>query len=58
MVEQYCHLVRMCFKCCPLKLMPGGTIILVFGYAFLYMALDLYGGKILSSGTGELKVPL
>ena len=33
-----------------------GTVILVFGYAYSYLALDLYGGTILSSGSGELKL--
>ncbi|KAI1892741.1 hypothetical protein AGOR_G00136660 [Albula goreensis] len=29
-----------------------GLIITVFGYAYSYLALDLYGGSLLSSGTG------
>ena len=40
---------------CLLKLVIlVGTIILVFGYAYSYLALDLYGGTILSSGSGIL----
>lgn len=29
-----------------------GTVIFVFGYAYSYVALDLYGGVVLSSGSG------
>lgn len=29
-----------------------GLTILTFGYSYSYLALDLYGGKVLSSGTG------
>ncbi|XP_036389755.1 protein RFT1 homolog [Megalops cyprinoides] len=29
-----------------------GLVITVFGYAYSYLALDLYGGSLLSSGTG------
>lgn len=40
---------------CLLKLVIlVGTIILVFGYAYSYLALDLYGGTILSSGSGPM----
>ena len=34
----------------------NGTVILVFGYTYSYLALDLYGGTLLSSGSGELNV--
>lgn len=40
---------------CLLKLVIlVGSIILVFGYAYSYLALDLYGGTILSSGSGPM----
>ena len=39
---------------CLLKLVIlVGIIILVFGYSYSYLALDLYGGTILSSGSGS-----
>ena len=31
-----------------------GLIITVFGYAYSELALDIYGGSLLSSGTGEI----
>ena len=31
-----------------------GLIILVFGYAYSYLLLDLYGGTLLSSGSGRV----
>lgn len=38
---------------CLLKLvLVIGLIITVFGYAYSYLALDIYGGSLLSSGTG------
>ncbi|KAJ8370549.1 hypothetical protein SKAU_G00105770 [Synaphobranchus kaupii] len=38
---------------CLLKfVLVVGLIITVFGYAYSYLALDLYGGSLLSSGTG------
>uniref|UniRef100_A0A8D2ZHV3 Protein RFT1 homolog n=1 Tax=Scophthalmus maximus TaxID=52904 RepID=A0A8D2ZHV3_SCOMX len=38
---------------CLLKLvLVIGLIITVFGYAFSHLALDIYGGSLLSSGTG------
>lgn len=30
-----------------------GLIITVFGYAYSHLALDIYGGSLLSSGAGE-----
>ena len=33
------------------------TVILVFGYTYSYLALDLYGGTILSSDSVSLKLP-
>ena len=33
-----------------------GLIILTFGYSYAYLALDLYGGQVLSSGTGNMMV--
>ncbi len=30
-----------------------GLIILVFGYNYSHLALDLYGGKIISDGIGK-----
>lgn len=38
---------------CLLKLvLLIGLIITAFGYSYSYLALDMYGGDILSSGTG------
>lgn len=38
---------------CLLKLvLVIGLIISVFGYAYSHLALDLYGGALLSSGSG------
>ena len=38
---------------CLLKLvLVIGLIITVFGYAYSHLALDIYGGSLLSSGTG------
>lgn len=38
---------------CLLKLvLVIGLIIAVFGYAYSYLALDIYGGSLLSSGAG------
>ena len=31
-----------------------GLIIMVFGFSYSYLALDIYGGKLLSSGEGML----
>lgn len=39
---------------CLLKLvLVIGLVITVFGYSFSYLALDIYGGSLLSSGEGE-----
>lgn len=39
---------------CLLKLvLVIGLVITVFGYSFSYLALDIYGGPLLSSGAGE-----
>lgn len=38
---------------CLLKLvLVIGLIITVFGYAYSHLALDIYGGSLLSSGSG------
>lgn len=42
---------------CLLKLvLVIGLIITVFGYTYSHLALDIYGGSLLSSGAGELHV--
>lgn len=33
-----------------------GLIFLVFGYSYLFFLFDIYGGKILSSGEGDLDI--
>lgn len=39
---------------CLLKLvLVIGLVITVFGYSFSYLALDIYGGTLLSSGAGK-----
>lgn len=39
---------------CLLKLvLVVGLIITVFGYAYSHLALDIYGGSLLSSGAGK-----
>lgn len=39
---------------CLLKLvLVIGLVITVFGYAFSHLALDIYGGSLLSSGAGK-----
>lgn len=39
---------------CLLKLvLVIGLVITVFGYSFSHLALDIYGGTLLSSGAGE-----
>lgn len=39
---------------CLLKLvLVIGLIIMVFGYAYSNLALDIYGGSLLSSGAGK-----
>ena len=39
---------------CLLKLvLVIGLIITVFGYAYSHLALDIYGGSLLSSGAGK-----
>lgn len=39
---------------CLLKLvLVIGLVIAVFGYAFSHLALDIYGGSLLSSGAGK-----
>lgn len=39
---------------CLLKLvLVIGLVITVFGYSFSYLALDVYGGTLLSSGAGK-----
>lgn len=39
---------------CLLKLvLVIGLVITVFGYSFSYLALDIYGGALLSSGAGK-----
>ena len=41
---------------CVLKVVTlVGLIILVFGYAYSFLLLDLYGGTLLSSDTGKLE---
>lgn len=42
---------------CLLKLvLLIGLIISVFGYAYSHLALDIYGGELLSSGSGKTQV--
>lgn len=39
---------------CLLKLvLVIGLVITVFGYAYSHLALDIYGGSLLSSGSGK-----
>ena len=39
---------------CLLKLVVViGLVITVFGYAYSHLALDIYGGSLLSSGAGQ-----
>lgn len=39
---------------CLLKLvLLIGLIITAFGYSYSYLALDMYGGELLSSGSGK-----
>lgn len=43
---------------CLLKLvLVIGLVITVFGYSFSYLALDIYGGTLLSSGPGKFSSP-
>lgn len=43
---------------CLLKLvLVIGLIITVFGYAYSHLALDIYGGSLLSSGAGQSAKP-
>lgn len=44
---------------CLLKLvLLIGLIITVFGYAYSHLALDIYGGELLSSGAGKSQIRL
>ncbi len=44
---------------CLLKLVVlVGLIITVFGYAYSHLALDIYGGELLSSGAGNSQIRL
>jgi len=44
---------------CLLKLvLLIGLIISVFGYAYSHLALDIYGGELLSSGAGKTHICL
>ena len=53
MFQDTIQLASQVFQCLLKCVVLIGVIILVFGYAYSFLLLDLYAGSLLSSGIGE-----